>query len=280
MADNQLTNLGIEQLHQDQQKLYKQQAIITDVLEALNNKDLKPLLQDVLKQALGETLKIKADALPPVTIDGDVKAVVDGGSVTILNFAELEAYFIGLQLAMVEAIASPTPTNIVNDAPIAVSLEQIDEMLALLKQVADKDLSVTVDQSGGVGSVVFPKTASQAIPVRLVTADGKSFYNAFAQGGGGGSSYGTPTASTSETTTSTASTTSKELMPVNKNRIGGTVYNNSTANLYLKLGTGASATSFTVKLLQDDYYELPANYGGVVHGAWATNTGNAQVTEF
>lgn len=65
----------------------------------------------------------------------------------------------------------------------------------------------------------------------------------------------------------------------NADRQGGCIYNDSTATLYLKLGTTASATSFTVLMVGGAYYELPAGYFASVSGIWDSATGSARVTE-
>lgn len=60
-----------------------------------------------------------------------------------------------------------------------------------------------------------------------------------------------------------------------------TIYNDSTAVLYVKFGTTASATSYTVQLAAGDYYEFPQPcYGGRVDGIWASANGNARVTSW
>jgi hypothetical protein len=58
------------------------------------------------------------------------------------------------------------------------------------------------------------------------------------------------------------------------------VWNDSTAVLYLKYGTTASATSCTVKLVADAFYEFPQPiYTGAVEGIWVSATGAARTTE-
>jgi hypothetical protein len=59
------------------------------------------------------------------------------------------------------------------------------------------------------------------------------------------------------------------------------VWNDSTSILYLKFGSTASATSATVKLVADAYYELPDDpvYTGIITGIWVSATGSARVTE-
>ncbi len=62
---------------------------------------------------------------------------------------------------------------------------------------------------------------------------------------------------------------------------GRLVFNDSAAVLYLKFGAAASATSFTVALPANGYYEFPQPcYAGVVHGAWASAAGSARTTQY
>lgn len=78
--------------------------------------------------------------------------------------------------------------------------------------------------------------------------------------------------SVADTATSTtlvaASTTAKERI----------IQNDSASILYVKFGTTASATDYTVKLLQDDV--LTTQYIGRIDGIWsADSTGAAKITE-
>jgi hypothetical protein len=58
-------------------------------------------------------------------------------------------------------------------------------------------------------------------------------------------------------------------------------FNDSDKVLYLKFGSGASATSFTVKIAVDGYFELPSPvFTGLIHGFWAAGpTGACRITE-
>jgi hypothetical protein len=69
------------------------------------------------------------------------------------------------------------------------------------------------------------------------------------------------------------------LLAANKYRLGATITNDSVATLYLKLGTGASATSHTVQIPRGGYYELPFGYNQAVNGYWSAALGSARVTE-
>ena len=63
----------------------------------------------------------------------------------------------------------------------------------------------------------------------------------------------------------------------NAARKGATIHNDSTQILYVKFGTTASATSYTVKMVADAYYEVPFGYTGRIDGIWASANGNARV---
>lgn len=89
----------------------------------------------------------------------------------------------------------------------------------------------------------------------------------------------TPRATTPTQTSVAGSASSVSLLAASNARKGATIYNDSTALLYVKLGTTASTTSFTVKLQPDSYYEVPFGYVGAIDGIWASATGNALITE-
>jgi len=62
-------------------------------------------------------------------------------------------------------------------------------------------------------------------------------------------------------------------------RKGATIYNSSTAILYMALGYGASTTIPTLPMAAGGYYEVPFWHRGVITGIWAATNGNAFVTE-
>jgi hypothetical protein len=69
-----------------------------------------------------------------------------------------------------------------------------------------------------------------------------------------------------------------QLLAPNANRLSYSIFNDSVAILYLKHGSGASATSFKVALSRYDYYEF-TGYVGRVNGYWSAATGAARVSE-
>lgn len=86
-------------------------------------------------------------------------------------------------------------------------------------------------------------------------------------------------AATSAVTQVASSATSATVLAANANRFGASFYNDSTQTLYLKFGTTASATSYTVKMPPDSYFEVPSRYTGRIDGIWASANGFAYVTE-
>lgn len=92
----------------------------------------------------------------------------------------------------------------------------------------------------------------------------------------------TVTATTSSTSTSSsvsASATSITILASNSNRKGGTIWNNSTAKLYIEFGATASTSAFVATLEAGGYYEIPFGYTGAISGIWASANGNALVRE-
>lgn len=90
--------------------------------------------------------------------------------------------------------------------------------------------------------------------------------------------------STATTTTAVAdSATSVSILASNTLRVGASIFNDSSAALYLLLGSGtASSSNYTVRVVQYALYELPYGYKGEVNGIWATDpgVGAARITEF
>lgn len=89
-------------------------------------------------------------------------------------------------------------------------------------------------------------------------------------------------ASTATLTNVSGSATTVSLLASNAGRKGAMVTNDSTASLYVKFGTTASTTSYTVLIPPGAYYEFPANtaiYTGAVDGIWSAANGAARITE-
>lgn len=77
-----------------------------------------------------------------------------------------------------------------------------------------------------------------------------------------------------------ASATNVTLLASNASRRGVIIYNDSTKILYVKFGATASATSFTIKMGSDGFYEMHTPvYTGIIDGIWASASGTARITE-
>jgi hypothetical protein len=88
-----------------------------------------------------------------------------------------------------------------------------------------------------------------------------------------------PTSSAATSSSVAASISSVTLLASNANRKGATIWNDSTATLYVDLDGTASATDFTAQLSPGGYYELPFGYTGAISGIWSAANGNARVRE-
>jgi len=80
-----------------------------------------------------------------------------------------------------------------------------------------------------------------------------------------------------------ASVTSVTILSATDTRAGASIFNdttNSTNVLYVKMGTTASTTDFSVKINAGGYFEVPYGYNGRIDGIWAVAAGSARVTEY
>ncbi len=90
-----------------------------------------------------------------------------------------------------------------------------------------------------------------------------------------------PTTNTTATaSTSASSITTVTLVPANSIRKGLTIWNNSTANLYLDFGINPTTSNYAVKVTPGGYYELPFFYVGAVNGVWDSANGSAMIRDF
>lgn len=88
-----------------------------------------------------------------------------------------------------------------------------------------------------------------------------------------------PTSSTSTVTAVGDSASSVTLKAANASRKGLTIFNDSTAVLYIKLGAVASTSSYTFRAVQYAYYEVPFGYTGIVDGIWASDAGGQALVD-
>jgi len=83
-----------------------------------------------------------------------------------------------------------------------------------------------------------------------------------------------------------ATAVATQVWAANANRLGGTIWNNSTGIAYVLMGSGITSSHFTVALAPissgiGGYWELPFGYTGVVQIIWGAGaTGSAYCEEF
>lgn len=93
---------------------------------------------------------------------------------------------------------------------------------------------------------------------------------------------GLPTSSTATPSNVNGSASSVTILASNTNRKNASVFNDSSAVLYLLWGSGtASVTNYTVQIASGQYYELPNQpiFTAQLTGIWSSATGTARVTE-
>lgn len=92
---------------------------------------------------------------------------------------------------------------------------------------------------------------------------------------------GTGVAATAATLSNvTSSATVVTLVAANTSRKDLLIFNESTAVLYVKFGSVASTSSYTVQLPANGYFEITKPvYQGIVTGIWAAANGFARITE-
>ena len=87
-------------------------------------------------------------------------------------------------------------------------------------------------------------------------------------------------AATATRTIVPGATTSVALLAANPNRIGATILNDSTANLFIAYGTPGTITDYSAKVAPGAVYTLPVPFTGAINGVWDALNGQARITEF
>lgn len=90
--------------------------------------------------------------------------------------------------------------------------------------------------------------------------------------------------STATVTSVASNVASVTLLAINAARRGGSIVNESNQIVYVKMGTTASATSYTVAIAAmtsvGGYWEIPFGYTGRIDAIWASANGSARITEY
>lgn len=76
-------------------------------------------------------------------------------------------------------------------------------------------------------------------------------------------------ATSAAVSTANASTSDAEVLAVNANRMNATFFMDGNATCYIKLGGAASSSDFSVRIVNNGYYELPEGYTGSIHAVFS-----------
>lgn len=160
-----------------------------------------------------------------------------------------------------------------SDSPAAILFDELGNPVGVVfdgyvYRLQTQDI-ITDGYGHGPVAVKQPFTAATTADPALVVAisPNNSFNVTFAK------------PSTSTTYSVAGSATNVVLLPPNGIRLGATIYNDASAFLYVKLGTTATTTDFTIKLFPFSYYEVPYGYTGEIDGIWASSIGHARIDE-
>src|SRR5574337_443800 len=155
-----------------------------------------------------------------------------------------------------------------NESPAAILFDELGNPVGVLYDgyVYRLQTQSVIDDSSGHGPVTVKPGGEAAISSDRALVVAISPNNSF--------TVSSAKPATSITSSVAASTSNTILLPSNSTRIGATIYNDSSSSLlYVKLGTAATSTAFTVKLFPLAYYEVPYGYTGEIDAIWSTNSG-------
>jgi len=139
-------------------------------------------------------------------------------------------------------------------------------------------VTIATDEVTGVTSVLTGVSQVQYLKVVDATENSTNKWKVEADGA---ARIVADAVSTATVTSVASSITVVTIAALNTARRAIAIYNNSTADLYLKYGATASTSSFSVRIPPSGYWEMPTRptYTGVLTGIWSAANGAALVTE-
>lgn len=160
-----------------------------------------------------------------------------------------------------------------NESPAAILFDELGNPVGVAYDgyVYRLQVQTILDDgySHGPVAVKGPNQAATVLDPALVVAPSPN------------SPFTTTTARPSTTNTSSVASSASNvtLLAANSTRLGATVYNDSSAVLYIKLGPTASLSDFTIRLFPKCYWEVPFGYTGKIDGFWVAVSGSARIGE-
>jgi carbon monoxide dehydrogenase subunit G len=170
------------------------------------------------------------------------------------------------------SLATNTPTLQANSGVDVGDVTINNSTGAAAVNIQDGGNSITVD--GSVTATLSAETTKVIGTVNVAASQTIATTNA------GTFAVQQTTYATSSVTSVAGSASSVQLLASTAGRRGAYFYNDSTAIAYVKLGTTASTSSFTVAMAANSFYELPYPcYTGRIDCIWASAAGNMRITE-
>lgn len=187
---------------------------------------------------------------------------------------------------LIGAVDETAPTTDTASSGLNGRLQRIAQRLSTLIT----NLGTPFQAGGSIGNTTFASTVADGANVTLgAKADAKSTatdttaisaMSVWKQISASVQAIASRAALAATLSNVASSATNVTLLASNASRRGATIFNDSTAVLYVKFGATASATSHVVQMAAGSYYELPQPvYTGVIDGIWASANGSARITE-
>lgn len=228
-------------------------------------------------------------------VSGSVAAVQIGTRVTSIVSITPSSVLVGASifgqlpagtavLGSVAALQGTNPWNVAGSVAAFQAGTQITSVsgnVTVVSSIAGGIFPV----SGSVAAVVTNFPTTQNVSGSVVATQGTNPWVIGSIVGtvfvaGSVAAIGTPaTSSTSSVYAVLSSITSVSILSANTARKGATLYNNAGTPVFVKLGTAATTSVFTVQMLPLSYYEVPYGWTGVVAGITTSNAGIIDVTE-
>jgi len=161
-----------------------------------------------------------------------------------------------------------------NESPAAILFDEFGNPIGVFYDgyVYRLQTQSVIDDPSGHGPVTVKPGNQAAVPSDRALVVAISPNNSF--------TVTTARPATSTTSSVAASASNTVLLPSNTNRLGATIYNDSSSSLlYVKLGSTATTSDFTVKLFPLSYYEVPYGYTGEIDAIWSNASGFARIDE-
>ena len=157
--------------------------------------------------------------------------------------------------------------TILSARPVQMDAQPIEDPITS-KYIAETVRSILTAKKPNGDYINIDATAGGNLKVSLEEVDGGAVVPVTQE---------TSTTGTSSTASVTNANTT--VLASNTSRKGATIYNEGTVDCFVKLGSTASLTTYTIKIIVDGYYELPFNYTGIITGITASGTATLRVTE-